>query len=192
MEKHFDETNNVQNETLYENMNNAESCTESSAALMSHCILCKDRDEQETACIACFDIAMPDVNAEKGVSVSTLEVPCCKDCRRHYQITKYIPPLIAGFLCIITIAVLSVRGVYDFLASKFFALPLVTMLAMVVISFSLASVIKTLFIRSFSKKTHMNILETDEYSVLKKNGAVEINAKSSISQPVFSNEHLSE
>lgn len=185
MEKHFDETNN---------MNNAESCTENSAALMSHieeCLLCKDSSKNEAESYACFDIAMPDEDAEKEVSVTTLEVPCCKACRRRYQITRYFPMFVAALLCIITIAALSVRGVFEFLSAQFFALPIVVMIAMVAISLSVASVIKSLFIRCFSNKTHMNILKTDEYSYLADKGAVEINAKSKMSQPVFSNEHLS-
>lgn len=196
MEKHFDGINNVLSDSQHNNMNNAESCTFESAALVSHteeeiCLLCKGDEVQEAACFACFDIAMPDEESKNGVKSFTIEAPCCKECRRSYQIIKYIPPLISAFICIIVIAALTVRGVFEFLASKFFALPIVVMLVMFALSLLLAELAKKMFIRKFSNGTHMNVFDIEEYAHLEELGAVELDATANMSQPVFSNEHLS-
>lgn len=179
MEQHFNTTKNYD-----------ESCAHGTA-LMSQteeCQLCKGDTTEEAACFALFDMAKADENAEKGVKLITLQVPCCQKCRRHYQIIKYVPTIVGALVCIMTIAALSVRGLYEYLAAVFFALPIVTMIAMLCVAIAAASIVKTMLISKFSKTTHLNIAN----SGIDTEGATEIKTNSSISCPVFSDELLSD
>lgn len=206
--KNITETNNVYSVNAQNNEFNTESCTTKSAALVSQqngpkmsgcdvladsaeCVLCKENEKGSAECFACFDMAMLKQGTEKKkLKVFTVEAASCKKCRTKYNLIKYIPTFITLLISVIAVAILSVRTVYESLASCFFALPLVVMVAAVCVAMSVASVIKSLLINKYSRTTHLNVFELSGMAELKEQGAVELNAKSSISNPVFSDERL--